>query len=155
MPPTPDEPSDREDAPFLSSGGGTHSNHHDGNESDIGIDGSGSKHASRSAAAAASEAIRFRLTMVLFLMVLTLEIGMIMTAGPLTRLYESVACRNYYLQHDSGKIGANGQVKEELCKVNDVQAEVAAVVGYREFYDGLLSMLTLICLFLFYTFWYG
>ncbi|KAK2768347.1 hypothetical protein FQN54_000201 [Arachnomyces sp. PD_36] len=148
-PSAPDEPFDREDAPFLPPvGSGNNNNnrhnhqHHrrDSDNTDIGInDGSNSKHAIPKSTAA--EKVRFRLTVVLFVMVLALETGMIMSMGPLTRLYESIACRNYYSLSDPGKIGAGGQVKEELCKVNDVQTEVAAVVGYMQFFDGLLSAL--------------
>ena len=53
---------------------------------------------------------------------------------------ESIACRKYYLERDPSQIGADGQVREEQCKVKDVQTELAAVKGYMEFFDGLLSM---------------
>ena len=58
----------------------------------------------------------------------------------MVRIYESITCRKYYLEQDPSQIGADGQVQEELCKVKDVQTEVAAVKGYMEFFDGLLSM---------------
>jgi hypothetical protein len=135
MSPVPDEPFDREDAPFLSPADGNHNHNH--RDADIDVNDGNPKYAVPKGPA--TEQVRFRLTVVLFIMVLALEIGMIMSMGPLTRIYESIACRNYYEQRDPGKIGANGQVKEELCKVNEVQTEVAAVVGYREFFDGLLS----------------
>ena len=54
--------------------------------------------------------------------------------------FPSQAHVRYYLEQDPSQIGADGQVQEELCKVKDVQTEVAAVKGYMEFFDGLLSM---------------
>lgn len=73
-------------------------------------------------------------------MILTVEMGMAMAIGPITRISEAIACREYYAQHDPTKIGADGHVAEEFCKVKDVQTELAAVKGYMEFFDGLLSM---------------
>ena len=123
-----DEPFDREDAPFLASADSN------GNDDPITI------HAREQAVPKVfPEKLRFRLLVILLIMILALDSGTIMSMGPLTRLYESVACRDYYALHDPSQIGAHGQVKEELCKVNEVQAEVAAIVGYMEFFDGLLS----------------
>lgn len=84
--------------------------------------------------------LRFRLLITLFSMILTVEMGMAMAIGPITRISEAIACREYYAQNDPAKIAANGMVKEEFCKVKDVQNELAAVKGYMEFFDGLLSM---------------
>ncbi|KAK2760335.1 hypothetical protein FQN54_002403 [Arachnomyces sp. PD_36] len=128
---------DREDAAFLSSVDRSHGDHHHRSDSDTNM-GSGSfEYVARNTAT--TEKIRFRLMVVLLLMVLALETGGIMSMGPGTRIFESIACRNYYLLHDPAKIGASGQVNEDLCKINDVQAEVAAIVGYKQFFDGLLS----------------
>lgn len=77
--------------------------------------------------------------MTLFAMVIAVETGFAMSNGPATRIFESIACRQYYLGYDPTKIGEDGQVAEELCKVKEVQTELAAVTGYMEFFDGLLS----------------
>lgn len=90
---------------------------------------------------AAFRKLRFRLLVTLFAMILTVEMGMAMAIGPITRISESIACREYYAVHDPAKIAANGVVEESLCKVKGVQNELAAVKGYMEFFDGLLSML--------------
>ena len=142
MSPAHDEPFDQENAPFLTSvgGGNNHDTQHHLYESDDGDDDSSGNYKRTIPNSPAIEKVRFRLTLVLVLMVLALETGMIMSMGPLTRLYESIACRDYYVRSDPGKSGVNGQVNEELCKVNEVQTEVAAVVGYMQFFDGLLSM---------------
>lgn len=89
---------------------------------------------------ASASAITFRLKVILFAMVLAVEIGFSFLDGPMVRILESIACRQYYAAEDPSKIGANGQVPEKLCKVGEVQAELAAVKGYHMFFDGLLSM---------------
>lgn len=83
--------------------------------------------------------LRFRLLVTLFTMILTVEMGIFMIVGPITRISEAIACREYYAANDPSKIAGNGQVPEDLCKVKDVQTELAAVKGYMEFFDGLLS----------------
>ncbi|GFF44705.1 inner membrane transport protein YajR [Aspergillus udagawae] len=62
-----------------------------------------------------------------------------MANGPMTRIYESIACRQYYAEYDPRQIAADGQVPESLCKIKEVQTELAAVKGYMEFFDGVLS----------------
>ncbi|PYH49136.1 MFS general substrate transporter [Aspergillus saccharolyticus JOP 1030-1] len=83
--------------------------------------------------------IRFRLMVTLFAMILAVEVGICMSNGPVTRIFESIACREYYQQYDPTQIGANGQVDEDLCKIKEVQQDLAAVKGYMEFFDGTLS----------------
>ncbi|KAL2863440.1 putative MFS transporter [Aspergillus lucknowensis] len=85
-------------------------------------------------------AIRSRLMITLFTMVLAVEVGFVMAGGPMTRIYESIACREHYAQFDPAKIGSDGQVAEELCKGKEVQSEVAAVKGYMEFFEGVISV---------------
>ncbi|KAL4952555.1 major facilitator superfamily domain-containing protein [Aspergillus filifer] len=88
-------------------------------------------------------AIRRRLMITLLLMTLAVEVGFVMAGGPMTRIYESIVCRDYYSAYDPSKLtlGADGQVPEELCKGKEVQSEVAAVKGYMEFFEGMLSIL--------------
>lgn len=125
------DPFEREDAPFLQSSEGDSSpispldepKHHGLEERDP-----------------ASQKFRLRLLLTLFAIVLAVEMGLNMADSPMVRIYESITCRHYYAQHDSSQIGTDGQVEEDLCKVKDVQTELAAVKGYMEFFDGLLSM---------------
>ncbi|KAL4875079.1 major facilitator superfamily domain-containing protein [Aspergillus karnatakaensis] len=86
-------------------------------------------------------AIRSRFMITLFAIVLAVEVGFVMAGGPITRIYESIACREYYVEFDPSKIGVDGQVKEELCKGKEVQSEVAAVKGFYEFFEGVLSVI--------------
>ncbi|PTU19621.1 hypothetical protein P175DRAFT_0503160 [Aspergillus ochraceoroseus IBT 24754] len=84
--------------------------------------------------------IRMRLMVTLFTMILAVEVGYVMAGGPMTRIYESIACHEHYLQVDPSKIGPDGQVPEDLCKGKEVQSELAAVKGYMEFFEGILSV---------------
>ncbi|KAJ5773794.1 Major facilitator superfamily domain general substrate transporter [Penicillium paradoxum] len=127
---------DREDAPFLDS-------------PDPNTPGSAQFHipsrpsiGSRTAEANASaSAITFRLKLIMFAMILAVEVGFAFLEGPMVRIMESIACRQYFLDVDPTKIGADGQVPEAMCKVGEVQAELAAVKGYHVFFDGTLSAL--------------
>ncbi|KAA8644006.1 hypothetical protein EYZ11_010863 [Aspergillus tanneri] len=85
--------------------------------------------------------LRTRLMITLFAMVLSVEVGLVMASGPITRIYESIACREYYAQYNPKQIGSNGEVDEKLCKLKEIQSELAAVKGYMEFFDGILSIL--------------
>jgi hypothetical protein len=133
------EREDREDAPFLASesnASGSADNHirndHAKPTRPVPVTASAPTSASR---------ITFRLKLILFAMVLAVEVGFAFLEGPMVRVMESIACRQYYSETDPTKIGANGQVPEELCKLAEIQAELAAVKGYHMFFDGLLSML--------------
>ncbi|KAL4933327.1 putative MFS transporter [Aspergillus undulatus] len=86
-------------------------------------------------------AIRQRLMITLLIMTLAVEVGFVMAGGPMTRIYESIACREHFSQFDPSKLGSDGQVPEELCKGKEVQSEVAAVKGYMEFFEGMLSII--------------
>lgn len=132
---------DREDAPFLASESNAssddahaHDNDHNGYTKPT--------HPVPATASATNSAskITFRLKLILFAMVLAVEVGFAFLEGPMVRIMESIACRQYYTEADPTKIGANGQVPEELCKLAEIQAELAAVKGYHMFFDGLLSM---------------
>ncbi|KGO39242.1 Major facilitator superfamily domain, general substrate transporter [Penicillium expansum] len=127
---------DREDAPFLdspdpSNPGPAHRHIH-------GKPSIGSRPVEANASASA---ISFRLKATLFAMVLAVEIGFAFLEGPMVRIMESIACRQYFLGVDPTKIGADGQVPEAMCKIGEVQAELAAVKGYHMFFDGSLSAL--------------
>ncbi|GES56880.1 MFS transporter [Aspergillus terreus] len=124
---------DREDAPFLPSSSHT-PKHQDEPELD-------EKHGAETETPRVIDPkLRFRLMVTLFAMILAVEVGVVMAGGPMTRIYESIACREYFAANDPRQIGANGEVDESLCKIKEVQTELAAVKGYMEFFDGLLSI---------------
>lgn len=90
---------------------------------------------------ASIQKIGFRLKVTLFAMILAVDIGFSFIEGPQVRIFESIACRQFFSVTDPSQIGANGQVPEAMCKGAEVQAELAAVKGYNMFFDGLLCML--------------
>jgi len=51
---------------------------------------------------------------------------------PLNRVMENRICHNYYSIHDPLKIPTDGIVPEKLCKLDDVQKELAALFGTTE-----------------------
>ncbi|EKG21779.1 Major facilitator superfamily domain general substrate transporter [Macrophomina phaseolina MS6] len=61
----------------------------------------------------------------------------------LTRIYESIYCRQYYEQHDQSMIGRDGgdDVPEELCKIRKVQGEVAMLKAWQTFFEAIGSIL--------------
>lgn len=124
--------SSREDAPFLPESPET---------PDIPIESKSNNHHDHNAAA---KKIGFRLKLILFMMILAVDIGFAFLEGPMVRILESIACRQYFAGVDPSKIGVNGNVPEDQCKVAEVQAELAAVKGYHMFFDGILSMHTLL-----------
>ncbi|KAH8668425.1 major facilitator superfamily transporter [Xylariales sp. PMI_506] len=48
---------------------------------------------------------------------------------PLSRVIERRVCREYYAQHDPSQLGPNGEVPEILCKLDDIQKDLAWVQG--------------------------
>ncbi|KAE8392302.1 major facilitator superfamily domain-containing protein [Aspergillus alliaceus] len=50
---------------------------------------------------------------------------------PLTRLYESIICYQYYEQSDPSRIDPGGNVPEQWCKIAPVQGDVALIRGYE------------------------
>ncbi|KAJ5160912.1 uncharacterized protein N7482_007916 [Penicillium canariense] len=126
---------DREDAPFLASSvSAPLDSAHDHN-------GPAKPNSLPAESNVSASQISFRLKLILFAMVLSVEIGFAFLEGPMVRVMESIACGQYYTETDPTKIGANGQVPEEMCKLAEIQAELAAVKGYHMFFDGLLSAL--------------
>ncbi|KAL4785385.1 major facilitator superfamily domain-containing protein [Aspergillus varians] len=134
-----DDDRDEEDVPFLppqDPGHHDHHHHHTDHHNH-----SASFKRERKEDVIINGAIRSRLMITLLAMILAVEVGFVMAGGPMTRIYESIVCREYFAQFDPSKIGADGQVPEEMCKGKEVQSEVAAVKGYMEFFEGILSIL--------------
>lgn len=73
-----------------------------------------------------------------------------LTNSPIARIKEAIICYNYYEKADPSKLlvgreaigpGAIGGVAEKLCKVDEVQSELASLNGYQDFLDGVPSLL--------------
>lgn len=90
---------------------------------------------------ASREKLRIRLMITLYAIILLVEMGSAMTHGPFTRIFESIACKHWYQDHDPSQIGSDGEVPEEACKSAAIQSEVATIKGVMEFFDGVTSVL--------------
>lgn len=82
--------------------------------------------------------------------VVIVSFGDQLMATPQTRIKESIICYRYYEDTDRSKIslgrdvvgpGAIGGVTELWCKVDAVQGQLALLLGYQEFFDGIPSIL--------------
>ncbi|KAI0508435.1 major facilitator superfamily domain-containing protein [Xylaria bambusicola] len=69
------------------------------------------------------------------------EIGEYLFIAPRVRLFESVSCTRYYLEHDPSVIQPDGSVPEYLCKVNRVQDEVTSILGWQLFFDSIPAII--------------
>jgi hypothetical protein len=82
-------------------------------------------------------------------LILIVQCGDQFTEAPLTRIYESIYCYQYWEQEDPTKIllprsavgpGALGGVEEQWCKVAEVQGKIAMLKGTQLFLDCIPSM---------------
>ncbi|KAI1360575.1 major facilitator superfamily domain-containing protein [Xylaria arbuscula] len=69
------------------------------------------------------------------------ETGEFLFMAPRVRLFESVSCERYYLEHDPSVIRPDGSVPEYKCKINPVQDEVASVLGWQLFFDSIPAII--------------
>jgi hypothetical protein len=51
---------------------------------------------------------------------------------PLNRVIEMRLCRDYYTRHDSSQFGPGGSIPEKLCKIDEVQQQLAWLQGIME-----------------------
>lgn len=80
----------------------------------------------------------FKLTstaMYCMLLLFLVEMYDFITIGPLVALFECSICRTYYALHDPDTIQPDGSVEESLCKVDDIQAELAILRGWKLAFD--------------------
>ena len=89
---------------------------------------------------AVQDRLRIRVIVIIAILILCVETGMTMMSGPTTRIYEAIECLKYYQRHDPSKIGSDGKIPEDMCKLESIQGEVAIVKGYGELFDGLVGM---------------
>ncbi|KAK2810690.1 hypothetical protein FQN50_002733 [Emmonsiellopsis sp. PD_5] len=74
------------------------------------------------------------------LLIFCIDFGSYMSLAPQTRIYESIACRNYYESHDPGWNQSVAEIPEEQCKIAPVQGEVAFVQGMQGSFDAIPSI---------------
>ncbi|KAG9240674.1 major facilitator superfamily domain-containing protein [Calycina marina] len=69
------------------------------------------------------------------------DIGEDLFTAPRIRLFESIACINYYSRHNPSLLDPDGSVPERFCKVDPVQSKVASVLGWQLFFDSIPAIL--------------
>jgi hypothetical protein len=57
------------------------------------------------------------------------------------RVYEGVICRQYYQKHDPSRFGDDGNVPEKLCKIPDIQSNLAQLRGIMSFLEESVTIL--------------
>lgn len=69
------------------------------------------------------------------------DIGEDLFTAPRIRLFESIACTDYYSRHDPSVLGPDGSVPERFCKIDPIQSTVASVLGWQLFFDSIPAIL--------------
>lgn len=78
----------------------------------------------------------------IFILFLINQFCIILLEVPRVRLFERVICDRYYKDHDERPLAATLQIrdsgsKEELCKLPDIQSELATVIGIKTALDAI------------------
>ncbi|KAL1957589.1 hypothetical protein VTO42DRAFT_5700 [Malbranchea cinnamomea] len=73
--------------------------------------------------------------------VFILDFAAYLLVAPATRLFEDIACRSYYDEHDPDRFKYPHEIPEDQCKINPVQGEVALVQGLGASFDAIPSIL--------------
>ncbi|RAH71279.1 MFS transporter [Aspergillus aculeatinus CBS 121060] len=81
---------------------------------------------------------RLRLVITVVAILLSFQVGGQLIGGTMVRVIEMIACDNYWRRHDPARLPASGHLPEHLCKIAEVQTEVATVKGYSDLLEGLL-----------------
>ncbi|KAF3011126.1 hypothetical protein E8E13_011416 [Curvularia kusanoi] len=75
-----------------------------------------------------------------FALVAIIDMGAFLAEAPRTRVYEANICLRHYRETDPSVIGADGTIPENLCKVDEVQQEMAMIFGWQEMFDAIPSI---------------
>src|SRR4051794_33061629 len=59
---------------------------------------------------------------------------------PLIRLFEQSLCLSYYRVHDPGMVGIGRSIPEALCKVVEIQQDLATIRGWKSLLDIIPGM---------------
>ena len=78
----------------------------------------------------------FLVVLAIFL-VTVIDLGAFLAVPPKTRVFEANLCLRYYQKHDPSKINKDGTVDEALCKINAVQAKMAAIMGWASMFEAI------------------
>jgi hypothetical protein len=86
----------------------------------------------------------WRIAGICTLLKLTTVLSSAISAVPRLRLFEATICRAYYKTHEPTAIGIDGNVPEELCKIDKIQSDLAQLTGWNSFFSFIPSWLTLL-----------
>ncbi|KAG9201214.1 hypothetical protein G6514_005943 [Epicoccum nigrum] len=75
-----------------------------------------------------------------FALIAIIDMGAFLAEAPRTRVYEANICIRHYREIDPSVIGADGTIPEKLCKVDEVQQEMAMIFGWQEMFDAIPSI---------------
>ncbi len=83
----------------------------------------------------------------IFVLFLINQFCIILLEVPRVRLFERVICDRYYKDHDERLLVATLQIrdsgsKEELCKLPEIQSELATVIGIKTALDAIPGLLS-------------
>jgi len=58
---------------------------------------------------------------------------------PIVRVIEDAVCKDYYRSHDGQFLLTHGEIDEKLCKQDEIQSELAYIMGVQEMMDAIMS----------------
>lgn len=85
----------------------------------------------------AAHKFRMRVTMLMFLIIIAVDLPSVMHHASQIKIFESIICHQYYLEHDPTKFTKDGTIPEEMCKIEPVQAEMSSLKGWGSFWGHL------------------
>ena len=80
---------------------------------------------------------RARVTVLIALLIVAVDLPSVMFGASMVRILESIYCKDHYEVFDPRKIGKDGKVPEELCKIEEVQSELSSLRGWMTFWSHL------------------
>ena len=84
-----------------------------------------------------SHKLRFRVTLLIALLIVAVDLPSVLAGTSMVRILESIYCHQYYQTADPSKIGQDGKIPEQLCKVEDVQKQLSTLRGWMSFWSHL------------------
>ncbi|KAI4710268.1 hypothetical protein J4E89_004719 [Alternaria sp. Ai002NY15] len=81
------------------------------------------------------------LVVLIFIIVAVVDVGAYLAEPPLTRLFEENLCLKYYREQDPSVIDGEGNIPEQLCKVDVVQQRLATIFGWQDMFSAIPGIL--------------
>jgi len=74
---------------------------------------------------------RSTIAILLVVILAAVDSGLLEIVVPLIRVYEGIVCRSYFMIHDPSVIVPGTELPEEVCKIEQVQSQLAFIRGYE------------------------